>query len=66
MSPSSRGGAEAIFLSLFDEADRETARIRLPGRTGDVFHAHVAGVGAGARYGLSRGGRIRSRARPAL
>jgi len=37
---------------LFDEADRETARIRLAGRTGDVFHAHVADVGAGARYGL--------------
>jgi glycogen operon protein len=46
------GGAEAILLSLFDAADREYARIRLPGRTGDVFHGHVAGVGPGARYGL--------------
>lgn len=46
------GDAEAIFLSLFDEADRETARIKLPGRTGDVFHAHISGVGVGARYGL--------------
>jgi glycogen debranching enzyme GlgX/4-alpha-glucanotransferase len=46
------GAAEAIFLSLYDEADRETARIRLPGRAGEIFHAHIAGVGAGARYGL--------------
>jgi glycogen operon protein len=46
------GGAEAIFISLFDEDDRETARIELASRTGDVFHAHLAGVSAGARYGL--------------
>jgi glycogen debranching enzyme GlgX/4-alpha-glucanotransferase len=46
------GGAEAIFISLFDEADRETARVELASRTGDVFHAHLAGVSAGARYGL--------------
>ncbi len=46
------GGAEAIFISLFDEADRETARIRLASRTGNVFHARIAGIGVGARYGL--------------
>ncbi len=44
--------AEAIFVSLFDPSDRETARLLLPGRTGDVFHGHIAGIGAGARYGL--------------
>ncbi|MGL5116061.1 MAG: glycogen debranching protein, partial [Beijerinckiaceae bacterium] len=44
--------ATAIILCLFDADDRETARIRLPERTGDVFHGHVAGVSAGQRYGL--------------
>jgi glycogen operon protein len=45
--------ADAIELCLFEgEGERETARIRLPGRTGPVFHAHVEGVGEGARYGL--------------
>ncbi|WP_051952478.1 glycogen debranching protein GlgX [Methylocapsa aurea] len=46
--------AEAVFLSLFDDADRESARIKLPARTGDVFHGHIhgVGVGAGARYGF--------------
>jgi glycogen operon protein len=43
--------ASAIDLCLFDAADQET-RIPLPGRTGDVFHGHVAGLTAGARYGL--------------
>src|SRR5439155_5376910 len=43
--------ATAIDLSLFDEAGGET-RIRLPERTGEVFHGHVQGVGEGARYGL--------------
>ena len=41
--------AEAIFFCLFDEDGRETERVRLAGRTGDVFHAHVTVVGAGAR-----------------
>ncbi len=52
MSPSHPAAPRRSSSRLFDEADRETARIRLAGRTGDVFHAHVAGVGAGARYGL--------------
>ncbi len=46
------GAAEAIFISLFDETHREIARIKLPGRTGDLFHARIGGVGAGALYGL--------------
>ncbi|ACK49192.1 glycogen debranching enzyme GlgX [Methylocella silvestris BL2] len=44
--------ADAIFFCLFDDDGREIQRIKLIGRTGDVFHAHVGGVGAGARYGL--------------
>ncbi len=44
--------ATAIELCLFDEDDRETARLALPERTGDVLHGHVAGIKPGARYGL--------------
>ncbi len=45
--------AEAIDFCLFDETgETEIARIRLPQRTGDVFHGFVAGVGDGALYGL--------------
>ena len=32
--------------------DTETARIRLPARTGPVHHGHIAQVPAGTRYGL--------------
>jgi glycogen operon protein len=44
--------ADAVAICLFDAEDRETARIRLPARTGPVFHAHIPGVAAGTRYGL--------------
>jgi glycogen debranching enzyme GlgX/4-alpha-glucanotransferase len=43
--------AERIELCLFDADEGET-RIELPARTGDVFHGFVAGLAAGARYGL--------------
>jgi glycogen operon protein len=52
--------ATAVELCLFDGGsdgesraqEAEVARIRLPGRTGPVFHGHVADLGAGVRYGL--------------
>ncbi len=44
--------AERIELCLFDATGAETARVNLPHRTGDVFHAHVPGIVAGQRYGL--------------
>ena len=45
--------ARAIEVCLFDaEGALEVARIPLRGRTGPVFHAHIPGVRAGARYGL--------------
>ncbi|MEA2741110.1 MAG: hypothetical protein QOH05_4417, partial [Acetobacteraceae bacterium] len=44
--------AEAIAICLFDAEDHETARFRLPGRTGPVHHGHIGGVPAGTRYGL--------------
>ncbi len=43
--------ASAIEFCLF-ESDRELRRVRLRGRTGDVFHDHIPDVPAGAHYGL--------------
>src|SRR6478735_934568 len=46
-------GATALDFCLFDAAgEREVARYRLPGRTGDVFHGVMPGLATGARYGL--------------
>src|SRR4030095_10395034 len=43
----------AIELCLFDAGGTsEVARVRLPERTGDVFHGLVPGIAAGTRYGL--------------
>jgi glycogen debranching enzyme len=50
--------ADEIYLCLFDDADNETARIRLPARSGDVFHGHVALLREGQRYGLRACGPI--------
>ena len=44
--------ATGVMLCVFDDADREVARLRLHQRQGDVHYAHVAGLGAGTRYGL--------------
>ena len=45
--------ATAIELCLFDESGMaELARIRLPERTGDVYHGFIAEIDAGRRYGL--------------
>lgn len=43
--------ADAIELCLFDD-DAEIARMRLPARSGDVFHGYVEGFGEGQRYGF--------------
>ncbi len=43
--------AEEIHLCLFDESGVET-RVRLPARSGDVFHGHIEGLKEGQRYGL--------------
>jgi glycogen operon protein len=48
----SRNG-ESVELCLFDETDeRETARLPLPCRSGDIHHGLVPGATAGQRYGL--------------
>jgi glycogen debranching enzyme GlgX/4-alpha-glucanotransferase len=44
--------ATAVFVCIFDATGREIARIRLPGRTGDVHHGEIVGLVAGTRYGL--------------
>ena len=43
--------AEAVELCLFAPGGEETARIRLPERTGDVWHGFVPGITAGQMYG---------------
>src|SRR6185295_10322605 len=44
--------AERVELCLFDESgQKEVERIRLLERTHGVWHGHVAGIGAGQRYG---------------
>ena len=45
--------AQAIDLCLFDASGtRETARLRLPGHSGDVWHGRVEGARPGLIYGL--------------
>ena len=44
-------GATRLFLCTFDGA-RETARIALPHRTGEVFHGVIPGLAPGMAYGL--------------
>ncbi|MDP3410604.1 glycogen debranching protein GlgX [Bosea sp. (in: a-proteobacteria)] len=44
---------ERVNLCLFDETgERETARLPLPCRTGDIHHGVLPGAKAGLRYGL--------------
>jgi len=44
--------AETAELCLFDESGQhEIARLQLPGRSGDVWHGFVPGLGAGQIYG---------------
>ena len=43
--------AEAAELCLFDDDGRETDRLALPGRTGNIWHGFVPGIGPGQAYG---------------
>lgn len=55
--------ATRVLFCLFDDTGtREVARIPLPERTGDVVHGHIAGIRAGARYGLRVEGPFEPRA----
>ncbi len=42
--------ATMIEVCLFDSGGHE-ARFTLPGRTGDIWHGHLPGLGVGQRYG---------------
>ncbi|MGO9483235.1 MAG: glycogen debranching protein GlgX [Rhodomicrobium sp.] len=45
--------AAAVELCLFDaQGKAEIERLRLPARTGNVFHVRFDGIAAGQRYGL--------------
>ncbi|MXQ09409.1 glycogen debranching protein GlgX [Alphaproteobacteria bacterium GH1-50] len=50
--------ATAMYLCLFDE-DGTEHRLALPERDGDVWHGHVAGIGAGQHYGFRAQGPYR-------
>ena len=48
--------ASALFVSLYDEADREIGRFELDGHDDNIHHGLIAGIGPGARYGLRADG----------
>ncbi|WP_246018249.1 glycogen debranching protein GlgX [Pelagibacterium montanilacus] len=48
--------AEALWVCLFDEMDRETDRIALTRGPGNVWHTSVPDIGPGTRYGLRADG----------
>jgi glycogen operon protein len=48
--------ASALFVSLYDEADRETARFELDGHTDHIHHGLIADIGPGIKYGLRADG----------
>ena len=43
--------ASRVELCLFDAAGGETARLELPGRSGEVWHGRAPGLGPGQLYG---------------
>ena len=48
--------ASALYVSLYDEQDREALRFELDGHDDNIHHGLIAGIGAGARYGLRADG----------
>ena len=51
-----RNASRILFCLFDDKGERETLRLALPERTGDVHHGLVSGVGIGSRYGLRADG----------
>src|SRR5690349_10760454 len=43
--------ASALYVSIYDEADRETERFELDGHDENIHHGLIAGLGPGTRYG---------------
>ena len=50
--------ASALYVSLFDERDREIGRFELDGHDDNIHHGLIAGIGAGTKYGLRADGRF--------
>lgn len=50
------GAAERIWVSIFDNSDRETDRVELARGDEGMFSAEIAGLGSGVRYGLRADG----------
>ena len=48
--------ASVIYVSLFDDSDQEVGRFALDGHDANIHHGLIAGIGAGARYGLRADG----------
>jgi len=48
--------ASALFVSLYDEADREIGRFELDGHDDNIHHGLITGIGPGAKYGLRADG----------
>jgi glycogen operon protein len=48
--------ASALYVSIYDEADREIHRFELDGHDDNIHHGLVAGLGPATRYGLRADG----------
>ena len=48
--------ASALYVSLYDEADREIQRFELDGHDDNIHHGLIANIGPGAKYGLRADG----------
>ena len=48
--------ASALYVSVYDEADREVGRFELDGHDDNIHHGLIAGLGPGTRYGLRADG----------
>ncbi len=48
--------ASALWVSVYDELDKEIGRFELDGHDDNIHHGLIAGIGAGARYGFRADG----------
>jgi glycogen operon protein len=49
--------ASALYVSIYDETDKEIGRFELDGHDDHIHHGLIANVGAGTRYGFRADGR---------
>ncbi|MGN6100524.1 MAG: glycogen debranching protein GlgX [Devosia sp.] len=48
--------ASALYVSLYDELDKEIDRFELDGHDNNIHHALISGIGAGMKYGFRADG----------